>query len=905
MTEKAYGSGYFGEWTEDEFGLPAYRYTCDQLNDPKAVSPTNEMWRPSTEHLHQVGNDRVVGVASNYGHVQLRQDEGSPKFLNDHDPQHGVYAGGFGYLTDEATILSTYYPGNAESFERVFGVGYYRKTVEGTGLKADQVIFAPFGDDPLLISQVTLSNLRPNPADLRWIEYWGCKMYQFSYKAFILGISSKKISVPTFRRRLNANFDQTFAPIADTGILAKNHFKGLKFGEKLQWAVVNFFMTTFLKKISGGGVKPPVKEAVLEDIAPPAVFLVSLDAPVDGMSTNPQQFFGEGGLAAPTGIETPLAPEIDPTATLGGLFLERKVLLEPGESQTLYFAYGYLPDGFALDSLIHKYSANLPMLLAESSEKWKGARISLAINDEPWVDREMLWHNYYLRSNMTYDSFFKEHILSQGHVYQYLVGFQGAARDPLQHLLPFIYTNPGIVKEIIRYTLKEIKPSGAIPYGICGSGIVQPSPFAPSDLELWLLWAASEYVLATRDAAFLEEEIPTYPVYGSRAKKVTVRDLLARSYTHFVQGTGTGKHGLQRLSNGDWNDGVVHGNIPPKKVGAVMKEGESVMNAAMASYVLDLYARLLSVAGDLKLAEDARSKATAQRDAVRAQWAGKWFRRAWLSNELQWLGEEDLWLEPQPWAIIGGAATAEQADVLVEVINQELRQPSPIGATLLNNAIKKASEAPGMGTAGGIWPSINGTLIWALARVDGVQSWDEWKKNSLAVHAESYPDVWYGIWSGPDTYNSHFSPHAGQTVFTPPELDVKSAFAFGIRIFWTDFPVMNMHPHAWPLYSTVKLLGLEFTEDGLRFSPALPLEEYTFSSPLVGFQKSREGYEGWYAPMVAGAWKISVQLSATEIGTFNAVIINGSEGELVQEGNCLVFHGESTPEQPLRWQLTA
>jgi hypothetical protein len=47
-----------------------------------------------------VGNDRLVAVASNYGYVQVRQDEGGPKFLNDYDPQKSKYAGGFGYLTD-------------------------------------------------------------------------------------------------------------------------------------------------------------------------------------------------------------------------------------------------------------------------------------------------------------------------------------------------------------------------------------------------------------------------------------------------------------------------------------------------------------------------------------------------------------------------------------------------------------------------------------------------------------------------------------------------------------------------------------------------------------------------------------------------------------------------------------
>ncbi len=33
-TLKAYGSGHFGEWIEDVFGLPAYNYTCNQTTCP-------------------------------------------------------------------------------------------------------------------------------------------------------------------------------------------------------------------------------------------------------------------------------------------------------------------------------------------------------------------------------------------------------------------------------------------------------------------------------------------------------------------------------------------------------------------------------------------------------------------------------------------------------------------------------------------------------------------------------------------------------------------------------------------------------------------------------------------------------------------------------------------------------
>ena len=180
METKPKGSGYFGEWIRDESGLPAYRYTCDQVHDPAAVSPVNPALRHPSDHTHQVGNDRLVGVASNYGYIQVRQDEGGPKFLNDYDPAHGHYAGGFGYLTDGRAKISTFYSGGSTNFERIFGCGYLRKKVEAAGYRVDQVVFAPFGDDPLLISQVRITNLGAQEANLRWVEYWGCQMFQFS-----------------------------------------------------------------------------------------------------------------------------------------------------------------------------------------------------------------------------------------------------------------------------------------------------------------------------------------------------------------------------------------------------------------------------------------------------------------------------------------------------------------------------------------------------------------------------------------------------------------------------------------------------------------------------------------------------------------------------------------------------
>src|SRR5579862_6336077 len=223
---------------------------------------------------------------------------------------------------------------------------------------------------------------------------------------------------------------------------------------------------------------------------------------------------------------------------------------------------------------------------------------------------------------------------------------------------------------------------------------------------------------------------------------------------------------------------------------------------------------------------------------------------------------------------------------------------------MIENQGDPAMASPaGVLTNGGVWPSINGTLIWALALADGALGWDEWKKNSLAIHAEAYPEIWYGIWSGPDSYNSVLSRYPGQTMFAEaPSPDHKTQADLGFN--WTDFPVMNMHPHAWPLYSAAKLLGLEFHETGITFQPDLPLQEYELTSPLLGFRKSGDGYSGWYSPATAGRWDIELKLPGSEATRMRQLKINGAVATMQNGAQSIRFSGENSPGIPLRWELT-
>jgi hypothetical protein len=893
--EKPYGSGYFGDWIEDEFGLPAFHYTCDQIQDPKAKTEVNPGMLLPTEHIHQVGNDRIVAIASNYGHVRVRQDEGAPKFLNDYAPERGFYAGGFGYLTDGNSALSTFYPGPSSSFERFFGVGYFRKKVANANFAVDQVIFAPFGDDPVLISQITVTNSGSAEAQLRWIECWGCQLYEFSFRSFMESFSGKNIH--ELRRDFAARFEHSFRKLDDgSGLVESKQFSGRDPAEERQFADFN----AYLERNPNPFLIPPdanaPKLAGFDDLNPPRTFLISLGAPADAISANGKDFFGDGGAEHPSGLATTLDGNLEQSGPQSALLLERKFTLKPGEKLALTFLYGYLPDGFDLESLATKYRKNAQTALQDSCAQWKKAGLRFSTEAEPWVEREVTWNHYYLRSGFTYDDFFHHHIVSQASIYQYVMGFQGAARDPLQHVLPFIFSDPQIVKDVLQYTLKEVRGDGSIPYGIVGHGMPMPTTSDDSsDMPLWLLWAASEYVLATRDTSFLESQVVT--AYGIRPEPKTVRELLTRCYRHLIDDVKTGQHGLMRMLRDDWNDALVNAWASPADTNEVVEKGESVLNSAMASYVFDYYARMLTYAGDDgTLSTAIRQKAEEHRHAVQQQWAGKWFRRAWLGPALGWLGEQGLWIEPQPWAMIGGAATEDQTTTLVQSIDELLRRPSPVGAMQLSKSPDQVQRGtwrsqPGTQVNGGVWPSLNQTLIWALARVNAAMAWDEWKKNSFARQAEVYPRIWYGTWSGPDVLNSTTSDKPGETTGGKP---------FG----WTDFPVLNMHTHACPLYSLTKLIGVEFNENGLVLAPRLPLESFRFESPLLGFSKSARGYEGWYNPSVQNTWSVRLMIGADEAKRLNRIESNGRRVRAHVDQGTIEVRGEGGAGSAMRWSIT-
>ena len=512
---------------------------------------------------------------------------------------------------------------------------------------------------------------------------------------------------------------------------------------------------------------------------------------------------GAAGAAAPFLIGAPATLVLERLGAIDGeatyrldggphpvLEITTSVRLRPGQRRELWFRFGR-PDETRIGSPGRFLARTRRALVA----RLPSATASMA----PEAAQEIPWHAAVLTGGLAVDRVLGGHSLDQASTYSYLMGFNGAARDPLQHALPLVYVEPDTALSVLRNTCTWAQPNGDLPYAIDGAKRPTNLLFRPSDANLWALWLAAEYAAATGDLAAFEEPLAYHPTYDTPA--VPLREHLRRQFRFFVDEVGRGERDHVRILNADWNDTAITDSGVDRAI--MVEQGSSVLNSAMASWVLAVFAGLASRLGDTALATEATAQADELRALVAQAWNGRWFHRAYAPGVAP-VGDADCWLEVQPWAILCGAADASQAASLLALIDQGHRADSPVGARLRWPAPpdRVAAGTWGDATLGGSWYAIDMTLVWAAARVAPDLAWDAWRRMTLGAHTAAYPNIWEGTLSGPDSWNAPESTRPGRTWSAAP--------AFAMQAF----PVNNSHSHAQPLFAYLRLLGIEPTSRG-------------------------------------------------------------------------------------------
>jgi hypothetical protein len=783
-----YGSGSFGQWTVDAHKLPAYRYEVDELTTSFAQQPELS---GSVDAWSQIGNDRVVADASNHGYTQLWSQDRLYQWTNYYDAAHNHYAGGFGYLNIAGKVISTLYddrPAGA-STERLYGVGYYGKRTAIRGLSEQDRVYAPFGNDSLLLHDVTIKNTSAKPLSGSYFEYW-------DVNPVIQGVTQlpRGYQSPSWDPQTNT-LAVAQLPTAD-------------------------------------------------DTQPLTIFASALQAPVSSYDTDTSAFFGSGTRANPAAVSAgALSDSIAPPAPTGSegrgmLAFQSPISLAPGASVTLRYAYGYAHPESIQPMLAPYRTATAAFNQSEAQwSKWL-PKVELG-GSLSWLSRELEWDAYTVRSDSTYEECAGHHILSQGGYYQYFFGENEAFRDPLQHALPMIWSDPALARDVIAYSAQE-QPAGggAIPYGML-SMCRRFDLGTADDLDQWLLWASAEYVLSTREFSFLQQPTPYFGGTGSG----TLWEHLKLAFHHQEEVIGRGPHGEYVTgATGDWNDFSTEFN----------QMTESNLVTAQAAYIYPRLALVADAIGDGGFARELRAAAARDEAVVAGQFvAGEsvtpadaglgWFARGY--SGVKQLGSGAIYEEPQAWALLAGAATPQQAAQVVAAYRRFLVGfGAPFGPTQIGAAMAPGSTDPGANEQnqpglnnsrefpGGAWYALNGQLTWALAALDGIvpgaaaDAWDEFTRNTLAAHATAFPEHWDGLISVDDECASYYqSPPSGCGI----------GLATGANAV-NGYDTQVMHQPAYSLFDLLKLVGLEATRDGYDVVPHLPMSTFDIRLPQVG-----------------------------------------------------------------------
>ena len=142
------------------------------------------------------------------------------------------------------------------------------------------------------------------------------------------------------------------------------------------------------------------------------------------------------------------------------LSLAVPVRLAAGEQAEFWFRFG-ADDGAAI--------GDPGALLADSVQALRARLPVAAAPGRPEAGREIRWHAALLAGGACTDGVIGGHTLDQGSAYAFEMGFNGAARDPLQHALPLVYVEPDLALSVLRNTCAWATPSGDLPYALDGA----------------------------------------------------------------------------------------------------------------------------------------------------------------------------------------------------------------------------------------------------------------------------------------------------------------------------------------------------------------------------------------------------------------------------------------------------
>lgn len=632
-----------------------------------------------------------------------------------------------------------------QSFAAAHGIGYSRFSQQVEEILSELTVFVS-ATDPVELFQLKLTNQSQERRELDVT----------SYAEWLLGFA------PDEHREFHKLFIETWADEAKSAVYAR----------KCLWGFAD-------------------DQGRHNNIDWPFTAFMAVSEPLQSFDCDKESFIGlynnddkpqamrDSRLAGRSGRFT------DPIAAL-----QVKVQLEPQESKTIVFTLGAAEDGREdVAELISRYTAAEKSQRALQEVKAFWSRFIDSERVETPDEAFNFMTNYWLK----YQSI-SCRLWGKSALYQVSAGY--GFRDQLQDSQIFLVSEPDYTrKQLLLHAAQQFIEGDVLHwwFSIRGGG---PRTNCSDDL-LWLPFILDAYLNETNDWGILDEMIPylngpAEPLYDHCKRAIE------RSFSRFSP------RGIPLMGDHDWNDGL-------SAVGTLLK-GESFWVAEFLYMILGSFSPVARMRGDARFAQKCDTVRHSLKDALNCHgWDGEWYLQA-TTDEGLLLGSKEneegqIFLMPNNWAVISGAADGDRAQTAMAAVTKYLLKDY---GTLLNYpAFTKPRPdigyvtryAPGLRENGGVYTHAATWSVWAYTLVG---------QPELAY--EAYRRIC------PPNRSADIETYKAEPYVTPGNIDGPLSEYYG-RGGWTWYTGSSQWLHRM---ATHWILGVRPQADGLWVEPSIP-----------------------------------------------------------------------------------
>lgn len=432
----------------------------------------------------------------------------------------------------------------------------------------------------------------------------------------------------------------------------------------------------------------------------------------DAWEANQAAFEGEGGLHAPSAITgQSLLGNSDALYEMPVAVLQYRASLEAEETQAYRFLFGPARDDGEIRALRARHlSAHGFAEAARAQQAYLDqAETCLHIETpDPWLDA---FANHWLPRQVHY----------HGDVNRLTTDPQ--TRNYLQDHMGMSFLRPQVARAAFLHALSQQEASGAMPDGILlmeGAELKYINQIPHTDHCVWLPVCLQAYLDETGDDAILDE-----PVADAEGHVASVFERIGSAMRWLRQARDA--RGLSYIAQGDWCD-------PMNMVGWKGK-GVSGWLSLASAHALNLWAEVCAHRGHADLADEFRQHAEAFNAAVNTHlWDGDWYGRG-ITDDGAVFGvssdeEGRIFLNPQSWSMLSGAADAGKRERLLAAVDRHLMSPrgpvlnDPPFTGMREDIGRVTQKFPGSAENGSVYNHASAFYLHALYRVgDADRAW--------------------------------------------------------------------------------------------------------------------------------------------------------------------------------------